>query len=133
MPWICKLVDVGELKRRGESPKPGDMWYEPQILEREDIFEFYKRNILSPEYLRDWSDKRPPICICLPDGSWWQIDSRFGEVVDGHRKPNGWTVTGQVPNLTATPSILIPGPNGYHGWLKEGVLTDDIEGRKYGN
>ena len=41
----------------------------------------------------------------------------------------GWTITGTAPKLTASPSILVPR---YHGWLRDGVLTDDCEGRTYG-
>jgi hypothetical protein len=127
MPTQCRLIELKE----GVTPRPGDMWINPQILKDEDIFNFYKKNILSPEYFRDWHEKRPPITICLPNGHHWEIDSRFGGGPDGQRKQNGWTVTGELPTLTAMPSINSLGPNGYHGWLKDGVLSDDLEGRKY--
>ena len=41
----------------------------------------------------------------------------------------GWTITGEPPHLTAHPSINVIGA--YHGWLKDGVLSDDCEGRHY--
>lgn len=41
----------------------------------------------------------------------------------------GWTRTGIAPNLTASPSILTPQ---YHGYLTAGLLTDDLDGRRYG-
>lgn len=41
---------------------------------------------------------------------------------------SGWTVTGELPNITITPSI---GAADYHGWVTDGVLSDDIEGRTY--
>lgn len=33
-----------------------------------------------------------------------------------------WTLEGEAPNVTATPSIDIPGR--WHGWLRDGVLTE---------
>jgi hypothetical protein len=41
----------------------------------------------------------------------------------------GWTRTGTPPNVTASPSINYEGE--YHGWLQNGVLTDDCEGRVF--
>jgi hypothetical protein len=40
----------------------------------------------------------------------------------------GWVRTGVAPDLTAAPSILTPR---YHGYLTGGVLTDDLDGRRY--
>lgn len=58
----------------------------------------------------------------LPDGHDWFVDgpSRSG----GH-----WERTGEPPRITARPSIASPG---YHGWLTDGVLSPDLEGRSYG-
>lgn len=41
----------------------------------------------------------------------------------------GWDVTGEPPNITVSPSIM---DEHYHGWIKDGVLTDDTDGRTYG-
>lgn len=41
---------------------------------------------------------------------------------------SGWEVTGELPNITLRPSI---GAVEYHGWVTDGVLSDDIEGRTY--
>lgn len=41
---------------------------------------------------------------------------------------SGWTVTGELPNISITPSI---GSQSYHGFVQNGVLTDDLEGRTY--
>lgn len=62
------------------------------------------------------------LTIKLPDGSEWIID---GPASNGP----GWQRTGIPPRITAQPSILSPG---YHGWLTDGVLSDDLEGREYG-
>jgi hypothetical protein len=41
---------------------------------------------------------------------------------------NGWTVTGTFPKITVTPSI---GSSGYHGFIRDGYLEDDLEGRAF--
>lgn len=58
----------------------------------------------------------------LPDGHDWFIDGPS-------RSGGGWERTGEPPRLTARPSIASPG---YHGWLTDGVLSADLEGRTYG-
>lgn len=61
------------------------------------------------------------LVVMLPDGLEW--------VIDGPAKSGGhWTRTGEPPKITASPSILT---SKYHGFLREGVLTDDLDGRKY--
>lgn len=59
------------------------------------------------------------LIVKLPDGSEWCVD---GPATNGP----GWTRTGDPPRITARPSI---GSAGYHGWLTDGVLSADIEGR----
>jgi len=128
MSWKCRLINYEEMLEKGEKLQPGDMFYcDEDLLE----IEVYKKEIISPEYFRDWYGKRLPIIIVLPNGHHWLIDSRFGGGVDGKRKEHGWIITGEIPNLTATPSINHLGQNGYHGWLKNGILSDDLEGRIY--
>ena len=74
-------------------------------------------------YYADWYDWKGPDNHCLvvstPGGPW---------VVDGPSsngngtKGNPWTRTGEVPRVTANPSIHFPGQ--YHGWLRNGVLEE---------
>lgn len=42
---------------------------------------------------------------------------------------NHWHVSGAIPNVTATPSINCG--KTYHGFVTNGVVTDDCEGRKF--
>jgi len=117
MPIQCRLIDpetkIGDMK-------PGDMFYNSRILEYKPLMD-----MLSPEYIRDWHGKRPPIQVMLPNNHLWCVDYKFSG------KENGWTVTGDAPNITTMPSINSLCVNGYHGWLQNGILTDDIEGRTY--
>lgn len=60
------------------------------------------------------------LVVKTPGGDW---------VIDGpSRDGGGWTRTGVPPLVTARPSILTPT---YHGWLTDGVLSDDLAGRTY--
>ena len=123
MSYSCRLLsDDPKADRR-----PGDCWYVPAMIG--DDFSFWEAHYLSLEYLRDWYGRRPPITIVLPDGTPWCIDHRFG-THNGKKGPQpGWAVTGTEPLLTATPSIHAVGR--YHGWLRYGTLSDDLDGRTY--
>lgn len=63
------------------------------------------------------------LSVKLPDQTWWCVDgpgNRDGELVAGV-----WTRQGQIPRVSASPSIHIHGlnmPTTYHGHLTEGVL-----------
>ena len=78
-----------------------------------------QRGLLSAHYWRDWSGKRSPICVVCPNGETWEID-RWSS------NGTGWTVTGDLPNITCSPSIVV---EGYHGFLQNGEFTADLEGR----
>lgn len=65
--------------------------------------------------------------MCLPGNGEWTID---GPSSNGQ----GWQRTGEPPNITVRPSILSHGSatrKEYHGWVTDGVLSDDLEGRTY--
>jgi hypothetical protein len=61
-------------------------------------------------------------CVLLPGRVVWNM-SEPG--TNGHL----WTVSGGIPNVTATPSINYVGI--YHGWVTGGVVSDDVDGRKF--
>ncbi|MDE2105377.1 MAG: hypothetical protein KGL39_49580 [Patescibacteria group bacterium] len=122
---------------------PGMAWYEPWIYDPLGAWKAYvdahpdrglrtepmitappakldsKRGYLSPHYWRDWSTKRPPITVVGPNGEWWTVD-RWSSNGDG------WTVTGDLPDITCSPSIVL---KGYHGYLRGGEFGPDLEGR----
>ena len=74
---------------------------------------------LSIHYWRDWADKRAPLVVVCPNGEQWEIDRKSSN-------GDGWKVTGDWPNITCAPSIVV---TGYHGFLQNGEFTPDIEGR----
>lgn len=73
-------------------------------------------NFLSPHYWRDWAAKRAPIAVVCPNGCEWEID-RWSSNGDG------WTVTGDLPNITCSPSIIC---GDYHGFLRGGEFTGNL-------
>jgi hypothetical protein len=55
------------------------------------------------------------LTVKTPDGDW---------MVDGPaNNGSGWTRSGEWPNVTATPSIFMRAPTGYHGFLTDGYLV----------
>lgn len=128
MGWNLRIIDREKQREAGEPRQIGDAWYADYLINDPDYATFWN-NRKSPEYVRDWEGKRPPIYIQLPapDGGsvHWCIDEKASN------SDSGWTVIGELPNLTITPSILMYGC--YHGWVRDGELTDDIEGRTYDN
>jgi hypothetical protein len=103
----------------GERPVPGDMWYDPEL--RADGA---KR--CSPYYLAN-NTHRDPLTVVLPSGLHFHIDGPFWNKAGAYGP--GWTVTGEAPRITMTPSINVVG--NWHGYLTDGVLGVDVEGRVF--
>jgi len=106
--WYRDPRDGSTFRHLAQAPA-GAMWYAPYLLDG--------RWSLSPEYIRDHEGKRPPVVVQLPAGGAWCVDERARS--NGQVHGTGWTVTGEAPKLTASPSILTPS---YHGFLTDGVL-----------
>lgn len=129
MNWPCKLVDDVVFKR-GETPI-GTMFYGPTLEEAKADPKRWNGWIrLQVGYLSDYyranNTHRRPLFVVLPnndlfcvDGQCWKMGEHYG----------GWTVTGEPPDITISPSINIGGS--YHGFLQNGVISPDCEGRLY--
>ena len=118
----CRLINIAD---RVASGQPGDMWFNNDMLNREHA-DYWKSHYLSNEYMSDWLGKRMPIFVVLPNGDWFCVDSRTR---DGEETGQGWTVIGEPPRITVSPSIhvLEDDEQGnertrWHGYLKDGVL-----------
>ena len=97
----------------------------------------------------EWPEEKQPGDIfrhrfTLDDGSEqiaWYVVLPQGGLFDIHSKSDsgGWNVQGEPPNVTLTPSILrheVTGGGrvivpGWHGYITNGIMTDDLEGRTY--
>lgn len=125
MSWPCRLVEKPPLNEHGnvawEELQVGDMWF----LDLPEA-ELRLRN-LSAYY---WANNagRKPLVVKLPGPNYFLID---GQCFDSGRGfYDGWTVSGTPPCITVQPSINLVGR--YHGWLQNGVISDDCEGRNFG-
>jgi len=103
--------DTGALLTLAEA-EPGMLWDAPWYLDFAD----------------PWAgpDGRS-LVMRLPGGGEWAIDAPA-------QNGPGWERSGEPPKITARPSILSHpsgSVRGYHGWLTDGVLSDDLEGRTY--
>ncbi len=117
MSWKCVLKECGLNRYWPDIVEIGTMWLAPYHL----LGDRAKR--LSPNYHSQWAGKRAPLVVCLPNNTFFCVDNM---ATDGG---NGWTVTGEAPLITVSPSINIVGS--YHGWIKNGVISDDCEGRVF--
>jgi hypothetical protein len=114
MPW--KIVLHAE---RPEDLKVGDMYPAPWLLRWPDA--------LAPRYHALPEPRRAPLVVRLPGPVDFCIDAREWNAA-GHYG-DGWGLSGEAPGITLTPSINIGGM--YHGWIRDGVITEDCEGRRF--
>lgn len=114
MPWQCRMVEA----YTGNN-EVGDMRFDDDLPNR------WPRS-LSDNYKSTAQGKRAPLYVMTPAGPFCVDQS---QVVNGEFAGGGWYVSGEAPNITVSPSINFPGQ--YHGWLQNGLLTDDCEGRRY--
>ena len=129
MPWQCRLVDDPEERKRlreehGRLPV-GTMWHDPELFPAAGTPR-PEHGYLSRQYFAAHAGRRAALMVVLPNHHAICLDAcATGHFDDG----DGWTVTGDAPNVTVSPSINWIGS--YHGWLQGGVLSDDCEGRRF--
>lgn len=100
----CRLIEEPESY---SSAQPGDMWYIDRELDQ--LSQFY----------RDNNQHRKPIMVKLPSNDYFCIDAPCYSQERGSY--GGWTVTGEAPNISVSPSINLV--DRWHGFLTGGVLT----------
>ncbi len=109
-------------EQRPECPKVGDLFPAPWLLR-----EHWADN-LSPRYLALPEPRRMPLVVILPGGTPFPIDFREHNAAGPYG--NGWAVSGDpATSLTLSPSVNVSGA--YHGWIRGGVLSEDVEGRRF--
>jgi len=130
-----QLLDAAGVGHAYDDLPPGTMFYVPEspIVEcghdgdRWGWPWYWAKDDWLSDYYRQNNAGRRPLFVILPgrhlfliDGKCWSDGKAYG----------GWGVTGEAPTITVTPSINIGGS--YHGWLQGGVISDDCEGRRFG-
>jgi hypothetical protein len=115
----------------GMDLRIGDMWFHSELFrdaagyldwpfmmsKSPRLSDFYKQHNTRREPVLVWMPCKEVFCV---DGMCWNHDRVFYE---------GWEVTGEPPLITVSPSINILGA--YHGWIRDGIISDDCEGRTY--
>jgi hypothetical protein len=110
------MVDEPTTPEARAALRPGDMWYTTPETEWE------RKLLVAPEHAGQRG-----LFVRLPGPVDFAI---YGPTISaGGIGKSGWRVTGVPPRLTVTPSINCHGV--YHGYLTDGVITDECEGRKY--
>jgi hypothetical protein len=109
MPYVCYMVEqYPDAEAPGIWRLPGD---ERGLLTWDD---------LKPGAMW-WDDGE--LCVKLPSGCDFNLDrGRLLNAAKTGRAYPAWTRTGDPPKVTATPSINHVGR--WHGWLRDGVLTE---------
>ncbi len=105
MPWQCRLID-NPFRPDGpgwDGVQIGDMWFRLDAPTQN-------------------GERALPVVLLPSSGGMFAFD-----LDDAAR--HGWTVTGEAPAITVAPSI--DGIGVYHGFLRNGVISDDLEGRKF--
>ena len=105
----------------------GAMFYVPADAEMHNWpWRDADKDHLSDYYFQN-NSSRQPLLVKLPGiAGLFCVD---GKCRDSEKWYGGWTVIGEAPNITVTPSINLIGI--YHGWLQNGIISDDCEGRKF--
>lgn len=151
MGWHCRLIDiVGTKHLKYDPPRAngicgetvfvdsegkelrfremmvGSMFYVPKDADM-DSWPWYNADKEAiADYYYQHNTHRQPLFVILPDHTLFLLDGKCWK--DGV-KYGGWQVSGEAPNITVQPSININGF--YHGFLQNGIISDDVEGRKF--
>lgn len=134
MSWKLNFVTNPQTKMLHKW-EPGTCWFarwyfDPEKDQKrlEDLIRLSAENKkhLSLNYLQKWATVRPPYVIVLPNKVAWSPDSH--PISDGKYISGGWDVEGDISNLTVSPSIHM---TDYHGWIRNGEITDDVDGRTF--
>jgi hypothetical protein len=144
MPWSCRFLEDPPLASFEYDGKTsfyvdtkdlavGDMWYarddDGQIVSPER-----RRGMHLSDFYWQHNAARPPLMVLVPGqyttGPGKQLFSVDGKCYNAQRGYyDGWTVHGSPAAITITPSINIAGS--YHGFIQNGMVTEDCEGRRY--
>lgn len=145
MTWQCRLIECTP-GLNGTNLQIGDMFlfddktfplpeFNPDDPDADDPYYWFRRHTAPhkvSDYYKQHNSHRPLLFVWLPgrtlfcvDSKCWKTDVAGGKI----EYYGGWAVTGDAPNITVHPSINVGGS--YHGWLQNGVIGDDVEGRKF--
>lgn len=87
-----------------------------------------------PELLEEWKTgmvwghlgEEPPFSVVC--GQTTDVTGTIWPLVWHFYRDSGWSVTGELPDITVTPSIRfssLDGSSEWHGWIREGFVISD--------
>lgn len=151
MAWECKLLDiVGTKHIKYDPPKEngvagetmlvnsqgneyrfkelpiGTMFFVPKDADTTEWPWHYAAPKRVSDYYHQHNSHRDLLFVILPGNNLFLVD---GKCWRGSELYGGWTVHGEAPLITVQPSININGF--YHGYLTNGIIGDDVEGRHF--
>jgi hypothetical protein len=124
MPWPLIVIPPDVACDDPWNLPVGAAWYDPRVAE-------LMKDGIASKYVQQHAARRPPIMVMLPGFIRYCLDTRQCTAERGWFG-DGWDVVGDLSNpagVTVSPSINIR-PS-YHGWLQNGVISDDCEGRRF--
>lgn len=128
MSWPCHLIDwtpaldaaqlrIGDMLQFDAAKHDAEEWpWWGMGKDGSRLADFFRANNAHRGPIFVWLPGRTLFCV---DGKCWKDGAYYG----------GWTVTGQAPLITVAPSIDIGGS--YHGFLQNGVISDDVAGKRF--
>jgi hypothetical protein len=126
--WPLRVVEFPMTPEERETLAPGDCWRVPltYAYRNGQTFEDIWGGKLSARFRQSGRDH--VIFVRLPGGFDWSPDlTESSDLQPG--RPMGWAVVGDLPGITVHPSVNAVGF--YHGFIADGVVGDDLEGRTY--
>jgi len=126
MPWNLRLIPWVDGLTHNDLV-PGDCFFFDPTWPSTDGNYWVHHNVehLSEQYHRD-NHWRLPLVVTMVSRTLFCVDSQCWS---DRAYYGGWTVHGEPPFITVSPSINIGGV--YHGFIVNGVLGDDVDGRKF--
>jgi hypothetical protein len=124
-----RLIDPPRFAMDGSTFKPGDCWY-ARAGDGGVYYWWADSDRLVKPAGGDYADIAPehagcrPMLVALPNGGVHCLQTPAYR--DGKPGPRGWTVTGNLPNVTVSPSINYgtPGtPWHWHGFITSGEMA----------
>ena len=129
MSWTCRLIENPEVNENGNvdisKREVGDMWFlrvSKEELKDRNLTEQYFNGAKHGDEWYPPNVDTLPLIVLLPGKRYFLIDGQCFSVERGYY--DGWFVRGTPPNITVAPSINMV--DGYHGFLRNGVITDPV-------
>ena len=121
MPWPCYVVETISYDPPIPHPDLPNVWTTMLFRAPDGSLVDYRKLKVGAIFVHPTRGIRVKL-PGLSGTNGWDMEQ---EGSPGHH----WKVTGTIPLVTATPSINCV--NVYHGYVTDGVVTDDVEGRKF--